>query len=130
MRQGYLAGSFDLLNVGDLDVIGQVRERCDRLVVGVYSDGYVRKLSGRLPVVPLNERAELLRHVRGVAEVLTHNESTDWHKLSDYFTVLASQDDRAGDLAEIVAPARQTSSRELQAALAPLAGAALQRGVA
>jgi len=69
---GYLARSFDLINVSDLDLIFQARQLCSRLVVGVHSDELVTRLTGRAPVVPLSERLALVAHVRGVDEVLVH----------------------------------------------------------
>ena len=69
---GYLARSFDLINVSDLDLISQARQLCSRLVVGVHSDELVTRLTGRPPVVPLSERVALVAHVRGVDEVLVH----------------------------------------------------------
>ena len=70
MSVGYLAGLFDLVNVRDLDLINQARAGCARLVLGVFTDEYVETVSGRRPVVPLEERMTLLRHVRGVAAVV------------------------------------------------------------
>ena len=45
MSVGYLADSFDLINVRDLDLIAQARARCARLVVGVFTDEYVERVS-------------------------------------------------------------------------------------
>lgn len=44
MSVGCLADSFDLINVGDLDLIAQAGARCSRLVVGVFTDEYTEKL--------------------------------------------------------------------------------------
>ena len=73
MSVGYLADSFDLINVRDLDLIAQARARCTRLVVGVFTDEHAEWLFGRRPVVPLSERMAVLRHVRGVDEVVAHD---------------------------------------------------------
>lgn len=75
MSVGYLALSCDLINVGDLDLIAQARERCARLVVGVFSDEFAEEHTGRRPVIPHAERAALVRHVRGVDEVVIHDAS-------------------------------------------------------
>jgi glycerol-3-phosphate cytidylyltransferase-like family protein len=76
MTNGYLANSFDLLNVRDLDLIAQARRYCSRLVVGVFSDDFAASLYGRPPVVPLAERLTLVSHVRGVNEAVVHDAST------------------------------------------------------
>lgn len=74
MSVGYLADAFDLVNVRDLDLIAQARERCSRLVLGVHSDHFEMQTSGRRPVIPLNERMAILRHLRGIADVVVHEE--------------------------------------------------------
>jgi glycerol-3-phosphate cytidylyltransferase len=60
---GFVPGRFDLFHVGDLDLLRQAREHCDRLIVGVLADEL------RECYVPFPERAEILRHVRHVDEV-------------------------------------------------------------
>jgi glycerol-3-phosphate cytidylyltransferase len=60
---GFVPGFFDLFHVGDLDLLRQAREHCDRLIVGVVADEL------RECYVPFPERAEILRHVRHVDEV-------------------------------------------------------------
>jgi cytidyltransferase-like protein len=71
----YLAATFDLLNVRDLDVIEQALGACDHLVVGVFSDDYSERVRGRRPLVPAEERIRLVGHLRGVREVRVHQ---DW----------------------------------------------------
>ncbi|GAB3920747.1 hypothetical protein GCM10011575_17500 [Microlunatus endophyticus] len=123
---GYLACTFDLLNVGDLDVIAQARDLCDVLTVGVYSDELVLLGSGLPPVVPLAERTALLRHVRGVDVVVVHDEHASDAAADRVFTVAGDPVGRVRLDAIKLVPRRETASRELREALAPN----LQRGVA
>ncbi|MDX6738507.1 hypothetical protein [Actinocorallia sp. A-T 12471] len=60
---GYVTGLFDIFSIRDLDLLRGARRHCDRLVVGVVGDGLADCL------VPLEERAEILRNVRYVDEV-------------------------------------------------------------
>ena len=60
MTVGYFVGSFDMLDVVDLDLIAQARSQCSRLIVGVYTDAAVADTVGRPPVMPLSERMTLL----------------------------------------------------------------------
>ena len=119
MGVGYLAASFDLLNVGNLDVISQAGSRCGELVVGVFSDELVEDLTGRPPVVPLGERLALVQHVRGVQEAVVHEPGRARVLGAD--VVFSVADDPAPAVAGAVAltPARQTSSAALRAALRP-----------
>lgn len=115
MSVGYLACSFDLLNVGHLDLIAQAKGLCDRLVVGVCSDAAIERADGRPPVVPLAERTALVGHVRGVDEVVVHDAVP---KSGVGVTlVVVSDDDRTGpvDVREIVlSPRRESASQVLR----------------
>jgi len=74
MNFGYLAHAFDLFNVRDLDLINEARQRCSHLIVGVFSDEFATQVFGRQTIVPMEERMALVRHVRGVAEVVVHDD--------------------------------------------------------
>jgi bifunctional ADP-heptose synthase (sugar kinase/adenylyltransferase) len=73
MTVGYLADSFDMINVRDLDLVAQARALCSRLVVGVFTDEYAEQLLGRRPIVPFAERLLIIRHLRGVDDAVEHN---------------------------------------------------------
>jgi len=69
-RIGCLAGVFDLFHVGHVDVLERARRVCDRLVVGVLTDGWAVRAWGARPFVPLLERAQIIEHLRCVDEVV------------------------------------------------------------
>ncbi len=60
---GYAPGVYDLFHIGHLNVLKHARGGCDLLVAGVVSDEMCLAAKGRLPVVPLAERLEIVRHV-------------------------------------------------------------------
>lgn len=66
---GYIAGVFDLFNVGHLDILRRAKEQCDYLVAGVFSDEQVRRDKHKEPFVPFKERVEIVRSCRYVDEV-------------------------------------------------------------
>ncbi|GEA81239.1 adenylyltransferase/cytidyltransferase family protein [Cellulomonas uda] len=68
-RIGYAPGAYDLFHVGHLNILRHAREHCDHLVAGVVSDEMLERTKGRRPVVPLEERMEIVRHVRYVDQV-------------------------------------------------------------
>ncbi|WP_375426348.1 adenylyltransferase/cytidyltransferase family protein [uncultured Friedmanniella sp.] len=116
MVVGYLLGTFDMLNIADLDVIAQARSRSSRLVLGVHTDEAARLLAGLPPVVPLEERLTLLRHVRGVDEVVVHEQTEAAASAAAVFTVRA---DDGGPDAELLTPRRVSTSAVLRRALEP-----------
>jgi len=120
MSVGYLPHSFDLLNVRDLDFIAQAKHLCSHLVVGVFSDDFVERLLGRRPVVPMNERMTLVSHVRGVDQVVVHDDETTApdHDLS--FSVAGNVPLLGVGETWLLSPGRETSSAVLRAALQPV----------
>jgi glycerol-3-phosphate cytidylyltransferase len=94
---GYAPGAYDLFHVGHLNVLKHAAEHCDRLVVGVVSDEMLLQAKGRLPVIPLAERMEIVRNLRFVddvhAEVLPDKVDT-WREVR--FDVLFKGDDWRG----------------------------------
>ncbi|GAA3608742.1 hypothetical protein [Microlunatus ginsengisoli] len=121
---GYLAHSFDLINVHDLDLIAQARQHCSRLVVGVYSDEFVLASTGRQPVIPLVERLALVSHVRGVDEAIVHG--TDAAPSGPDVVIFVERAREPGDEARDPQPVvrleapRESESAVLRHALQPL----------
>jgi len=115
-REGYLVHTFDLLHVGDIDLVAQARERCDRLVVGVLTDDAVARLTSRRPVVPLEERAALVAHIRGVDQVVVHG-AVDHVLRAPVLLTSAVAAPLAPRESLLLLPRRQTQSVMLRASL-------------
>ena len=80
-RQGltvvFTNGCFDLLHPGHTRYLTEARKLGDRLLVGVNSDRSVRALKGAgRPIVPEDERAEILAALRSVDYVTIFDELT------------------------------------------------------
>ena len=69
MNIGYAAGAFDLFHVGHLNILREAKKNCDYLIAGVVSDEMLELTKGRLPIVPLAERMEIVSHIDFVDEV-------------------------------------------------------------
>jgi glycerol-3-phosphate cytidylyltransferase len=67
---GYSSGVFDMFHVGHLNLLRRARNYCSHLVVGVASDEYVENLKGRPPVVPCDERIDIVSALGIVDEVI------------------------------------------------------------
>ncbi len=57
----YTVGTFDLLHVGHLALLNQCKTHGDVLAVGVASDAVVRMYKPQIPVIPLEQRMEMLK---------------------------------------------------------------------
>jgi glycerol-3-phosphate cytidylyltransferase len=71
---GYAPGAWDMFHVGHLNVLRHARSSCDHLVAGVVDDEMLELAKGRRPVVPVIERAEIVRHVVYVDEVFVETQ--------------------------------------------------------
>ena len=70
-------GVFDLLHAGHVRLLEFARSHGDRLVVGVNSDASVRRIKGPdRPIIPVEERVEILRSLRCVDKVRIFDEDT------------------------------------------------------
>ena len=68
-------GCFDVLHVGHIRYLQGAKQAADILVVGVNSDDSVRELKGEgRPVMPANERAEIVASIKGVDYVTIFDE--------------------------------------------------------
>ena len=94
--KGYVSGTFDMFHIGHLNLLRRTKERCDYLVVGVLSDEVVLKYKGKKPIIPLDQRMEIVGAIRYVDEVdITTEELLDkakaWEKYN--FNAMFSGDD-------------------------------------
>ncbi|QFU76650.1 cytidylyltransferase [Halioglobus maricola] len=62
----YTLGTFDLLHVGHLALLAYCKSLGDTLAVGVASDRVVNSYKPNVPVIPLEERMEMLKALRCV----------------------------------------------------------------
>ena len=70
----YTVGTFDLLHVGHLDLLNHCKTLGDIIAVGVASDEVVSLYKPNLPVVPLNQRMEMLQALSCVDIVRSYHE--------------------------------------------------------
>jgi len=69
-KTGYTAGVYDMFHIGHLNVIRNAKKQCKYLIVGVTTDEIVLKNKGKLPVIPFDERIEIVRSIRYVDKVI------------------------------------------------------------
>lgn len=96
-RVGYVPGAYDMFHVGHLNIIRNSSLECDHLIAGVVTDEVLLAVKGRPPVVPLEERMEIVGALRYVDEVVVDQFSDKfemWKLLR--FDVLFKGDDWKG----------------------------------
>ena len=70
----YTVGTFDLLHVGHIALLEYCRTLGDVVAVGVASDEVVNSYKPNVPVIPLEERMEMLKTLRCVDIVRPYHE--------------------------------------------------------
>ncbi len=70
----YTVGTFDLLHVGHLALLQYCSTLGDEVAVGVASDEVVNSYKPHVPVIPLDQRMEMLKAVRFVDIVRPYHE--------------------------------------------------------
>lgn len=81
---GYTTGVYDMFHIGHLNVIRRAKEQCDYLIVGVSTDELVQIDKGKTPVIPFEERIQIVAALRDVDEVVPQTDKDKlaaWNKL-------------------------------------------------
>ena len=96
-KVGYTTGVYDLFHIGHLNILKRAKEQCDYLIVGISTDELVESYKHKTPVIPFEERMEIVKAIRYVDEVVpqtTMNKLDAWEKL--HFDAIFHGDDWKG----------------------------------
>jgi glycerol-3-phosphate cytidylyltransferase len=78
---GIIAGSFDILHPGYVRMFSEAKNVCKNLIVALQDDPTVDRPEKCKPVQTWDERAEILRALRHVDDVLYYNTERDLRRL-------------------------------------------------
>ncbi|MDY4077584.1 MAG: adenylyltransferase/cytidyltransferase family protein [Clostridium sp.] len=95
-KVGYTTGVFDLFHIGHLNLLRRAKSMCDYLIVGVSTDDLV-SYKNKKPVIPFNERVEIVKAIRYVDKVVAQenmNKMEAWQKYK--FNIMFVGDDWKG----------------------------------
>ena len=67
---GYTTGVFDMFHIGHLNILKRAKEQCEYLIVGVSTDELVASYKHKTPIIPFNERKEIVASCRYVDMVV------------------------------------------------------------
>ena len=81
---GYTTGVFDMFHIGHLNILKRAKEQCEFLIVGVSTDEVVESYKHKSPIIPFNERIEIVRELKCVDRAVAQtsmNKMEAWKKL-------------------------------------------------
>ncbi|MBR3300327.1 MAG: FAD synthase [Clostridia bacterium] len=67
---GYTTGVFDMFHVGHLNILKKAKEQCEYLIVGVSTDELVKGYKHKAPIVPYNERKQIVESIKYADKVV------------------------------------------------------------
>lgn len=94
----YTAGVFDCFHIGHLNLLNNAKTLGDHLLVAVSTDELVSSYKNRTPLVPFEERIEIVRAIRCVDEAVPQDDRDKfaaWERFK--FDVWAIGNDWYGD---------------------------------
>ena len=83
-KVGYTTGVFDLFHIGHLNIIRRAKEQCEHLIVGVSTDELVKEYKNKYPIIPYEERKQIIEALKYVDEVVpqtTMDKYAAWENL-------------------------------------------------
>ena len=81
---GYSQGVYDMFHIGHLNLLNHAKEYCDYLIVGVNADELVESYKHKTPVIPQEERREIVANIKAVDECViatTLDKMKSWEEL-------------------------------------------------
>lgn len=70
---GYTTGVFDMFHIGHLNVLANAKKECDHLIVGVTTDELSASKKGKVPVIPYEERLQIISSIRFVDQAVAQS---------------------------------------------------------
>ena len=67
---GFIAGMFDPLHAGHIDIIEKAKSLCDHLIVAVGTDDYIRNHKKHEPLLSFDDRSHVVESIKYVNEVV------------------------------------------------------------
>ena len=67
---GYTTGVYDMFHIGHLNILKRAKEQCEYLIVAVSTDELVEKSKNKRPIIPYEERKQIVEAIKYVDKVV------------------------------------------------------------
>ena len=78
---GFVAGAFDLLHPGYIDMFNEATQFCDHLIVGLHEDPSLERAQKLKPILKVGDRQKMLLALQAVDLVITYKTETDLYEI-------------------------------------------------
>lgn len=97
-KVGYTTGVYDMFHIGHLNLLKRAKENCDYLIVGVSTDELVMQYKKKMPIIPFEERKQIVESIKYVDEVVPQINRDKMEAYNKYkFDVMFVGDDWKGN---------------------------------
>jgi glycerol-3-phosphate cytidylyltransferase len=76
-KVGFIAGAFDVIHPGYIEMFQFIKKNCDYLIVGLHKDPSLERDTKLKPVLTTDERKEMLLSLRYIDEVIDYQTELD-----------------------------------------------------
>lgn len=80
-KVGFIAGAFDVVHPGYIEMFQFMKKNCDYLIVGLHKDPSLERDTKLKPVLTTDERKEMLLSLRYIDEVIEYQTELDLMKI-------------------------------------------------
>lgn len=97
VKIGYTTGVFDMFHIGHLNILRRAKLECDYLIVGVSTDELCLSAKGKTPIIPFQERVDIVNSIKFVDSVVpqtNYDKIQAWNNLK--FNIVFVGDDWKG----------------------------------
>lgn len=94
MKVGFIQGTFDMFHIGHLNLIKKAKKQCDYLIVTVNTDSFVNEMKNKTPIIPENERLEIIKAIKYVDEayLIENRNKLEAYKKYKFNTIFLGDD--------------------------------------
>ena len=82
-RTGLIAGSFDVIHPGYIELFRSAKEKCEFLIVALHSDPTIERKDKIKPILTVKEREFMLRSIRYIDSIEVYDTEKDLEILLD-----------------------------------------------
>lgn len=73
INKGFIAGSFDVIHPGYIDMFEYIKNNCDYLIVGLHSDPSLERKNKLKPILSVEDRKKILTSLKFIDEIIVYN---------------------------------------------------------